>query len=277
MRILISVDIEGMAGVVDWDDSIPGAPDYPQAKRLMTEEANAAVRGALASEPTAEVLVADAHGYLRNLLPEALDRRARLLRGFPRADMMLAGIADGVDAVMLVGYHAKAGSERGVLAHTMNGAVVLDVRMDGRSLGEIGVNVAYAAAHGAVTVLVTGDDVAAAEARDVSPGIHTVEVKQALGGFAASSLHPAEACDRIEAASARALAARDEIQPLRFDGPVELEVDLIRPVMVEPLLAVPGLERNGGRGLRFHAADYKAAYRMLELIVTLSSASRAAL
>jgi D-amino peptidase len=277
MRVLVSVDMEGIAGVVDWDDSTPGAPDYEQARRLMTAEASAAVRGVLAFDGDADVLVADAHGYFRNLLPEALDRRARLLRGRPRADGMLGGLADGVDAVLLIGYHGQAGTERAVLSHTFNGAAILDVRVDGRSLGEIGLNIAYAAAHDAATVLVTGDDLATEEAAAVSPGIHAVEVKRALGGWSASSLHPQVACERIEAAVPAALAAREQISPLHVDGPVVLDVDLIRPVMIEPLMLLPGLERNGGRGLRYRAPDLPAAYRLVELIATVTTDARARL
>lgn len=274
MRAAISVDIEGVAGVVDWDDSMPGAPGYERARALMTAEASAAVRGVLAFDPAAEVLVADAHAYFRNILPEALDRRARLLRGYPRAHGMLAGLEQGVDALILVGYHGRAGTFRSVLAHTMNGAVIREVRCNGRVLGEIGLNVAKAAAHGTATVLVAGDDTAAAEAMDVAPGVHTVEVKRALGGWAADNLHPEEACDRIEAAVPGALAARAGVQPLRFDGPVELEIDFVRPVMAEHLLLVPGVEHSGEAGIRYRAESFEAAYRIAELVAIWSPGSR---
>jgi len=262
--------MEGIAGVVEYDDVRPGTISYERCRRLMTDEASAAVRGVLAVDPQAEVLVADAHGDFRNLLPDVLDRRAHLVRGRPRRHCQLAGLERGVDAVVLVGYHAKAGAEHGILAHTVAGRVIFDVRCDGRSLGEIGLNVAHAAAHGAATVLVTGDDITAAEARDVSPGIHTVAVKEALGGWAAASLHPEEACARIEAAVPEALAARDAIAPLRFDGPVSLEIDLVRPVMGEPVLLVPGMERCGDRGVRYQAPDFETAYRVVELVATLA-------
>lgn len=269
MRVLISVDMEGVAGVTGYDDVIPGAPDYEQARRLMTAEASAAVRGVLAFDPGAEVIVADGHGPGRNIVPAELDRRARLRRGAPRADGMLSGVAEGADAVLLVGYHGRAGTWGAVLAHTLNGRVILEVRCDGVTLGEIGLNAALAAVHGAVPVLVTGDDTAAAEASTVAPGIHAVEVKRALGGWAADALHPEEACARIEAAVPAALADRAAVRPPRFDGPVTLEVDLLRPVMVETLLLVPGVERNGGRGLRYEAPDFAAAYRIVELVAAV--------
>lgn len=266
MRVLISADMEGVAGVTGYDDVLPGEPDYERGRRLLTAEASAAVRGVLAFDADAEVAVADAHGYYRNILPDELDRRARLRRGSPRVDGMLSGVADGVDAVILLGYHGQAGTWRAVLAHTMAGRVIYDVRCDGRSLGEIGLNVAYAAGHGATTVLVTGDDTAAAEAARVAPGIHAVEVKRALGGWAADSLHPEVACERIEAAVPTALAARGAVRPLRFAGPVALEIDLLRPVMVEQLLLIPGVERGGDRTIHYAAPDYAAAYRMVELV-----------
>lgn len=269
LRALISIDMEGIAGVVDWNDTIPGRPDYGAARDLMTNEASAAVRGVLAFDPDAEVLVADAHGPFRNLHPGKLDRRARLLRGYPRADSMLAGIQTGVDAVLLIGYHGKAGMAGSVLAHTMNGAVISDVRCNGRSYGEIGLNVAHAAAHGATTALISGDDSVAAEAAAVAPGIHTVEVKRALSGWAADNLHPDEACDRIEAAVPAALAARAEVKPLRFEGPVDVEIDFVRPLMVEPMLLIPGVERNGQAGVRYQADSFTTAYQILELATLL--------
>jgi D-amino peptidase len=270
VRVLICADMEGVAGVTGYDDVIPGQPDYERACRLVTAEASAAVRGVLAFEPGAEVTVADAHAYFRNILPAELDRRARLRRGRPRAHGMLSGIADGVDAVILLGHHGRAGTWRAVLAHTMHGRVIYDVRVDGRSLGEIGLNVAYAAEHGAVPVLVTGDDTAAAEAATVADGIHTVEVKRALGGWSADALHPDVACERIEAAVPAALAARDRVDPLRFEGEVALEIDLLRPIMVEQLLLIPGVERNGDRGIRYRAPDYPAAYGMIELVAAVT-------
>lgn len=270
MRVLISADMEGIAGVVEYDDVRPGTVSYERCRRLLTDEVSAAVRGVLAADPQADVLVADAHGDFRNILPDGLHRRARLVRGRPRRHCQLAGLERGVDAVILVGYHAKAGTEHGVLAHTVAGTVIFDVRCDGRSLGEIGLNVAYAAAHGVPTVLVTGDDVTAVEARDVSPGIHTVAVKEALGGWAAASLHPEEACARIEAAVPEALAARGALRPLRFDGPVSLEIDLVRPVMGEPVLLVPGMERCGDRGVRYAAPDFETAYRVVELVAAIA-------
>jgi D-amino peptidase len=271
MRVLVSVDMEGIAGVVHPDDIRPGHSEYERNRALLTAEANAAVRGVYAFDGDARVLVADAHAQFRNLLPASLDRRAELLRGTPRPDGMMAGIAAGVDAVVFVGYHGKAGTARSVLAHTISGGVVADVRCDGRSLGELGLNTALAAHHGVRPVLVSGDDTVAAEAGEVAPGMHCVTVKHALAARAATTLHPDEACDRIERAVPGALADRDAVRPLRFDAPVELEVRVHRPHMTEHALLVPGMELVDGCTLRYAAPDFPTAYRVTELIAVLGA------
>ncbi|MGH3488967.1 MAG: M55 family metallopeptidase [Actinopolymorphaceae bacterium] len=272
MRVLISVDMEGIAGVVDSADVRPGEPEYERNRHLMTAEANAAVRGVLASSSGAEVLVSDAHALFRNLLPERLDRRARLLRGKPKPGGMLAGIESGVEVCLFVGYHGRAGTPVSVLAHTVSSAVIAEVRVDGTPLGEIGLNAALAAHHGAVPVLVSGDDTVAAEASAVVPGIRTVEVKRALGAHAADSLHPDDACARIEAAVPGALAARGSVTPPRYAAAVSLEVDVLTPAMAELALLVPGMERPAGTTVRYHAPDFPTAHRLVSLIAVLGRA-----
>jgi len=269
MRVLVSVDMEGIAGVVDGEDVMPGHVEYERNRKLITAEASAAVRGVLAYDPDGRVLVSEAHAGFRNLLPDQLDRRAELLRGKPKPDGMLSGISDRVDAALFIGYHGKAGTARSVLAHTIHGGVVADVRCNGRSLGELGLNAALAAHGGVPAVLVAGDDSVAAEAADVVPGMHAVVVKRALGGSAAASLHPDEACDRIEMAVPKALADRDIIGAPRFDGPVQLEVDVLKPRMTERALLVPGVELADGRTLSYLAPDFPTAYRVTQLITML--------
>jgi D-amino peptidase len=269
MRVLVSVDMEGIAGVVDAEDVRPGHSEYERNRTLITAEASAAVRGVYASDPGAEVLVSEAHAGFRNLLPDLLDRRAVLLRGKPKPDGMLAGLADDVDAAVFIGYHGKAGTGQSVLAHTINGGVVCDVRCNGRSLGELGLNAALAGHRGVPPVLVAGDDTVAAEAAETVPGMHAVVVKRALGGRAAAMLHPQEACERIEQAVPKALADRDAVRPPHFDGPVELEVEVLSPHQTERALLIPGMQRPGGRTLRYAAPDFPVAYQVIQLIAML--------
>jgi len=271
IRVLVSVDMEGIAGVVHGDDIHPGHSEFERNRTLLTAEANAAVRGVHAFDADARVVVADAHAWFRNLLPDVLDRRALLVRGEPRPNGMMAGLTAELDAVLFIGYHGMAGTPRSVLAHTMSGRVIAEVRCNGRPLGELGLNTALAAHHGVPPVLASGDDTVAAEAAEVAPGIHCVEVKKALGAHAAVTLHPEEACEQIESAVPQALADRDAVRPLRFEGPVQLEVRVHRPHMAEHALLVPGMERIDGCTVRYPAPDFPTAYQVIELIATLGA------
>ncbi|MFE4529538.1 M55 family metallopeptidase [Streptomyces anulatus] len=271
MKLLISVDMEGVSGIVHSSETNPERYDYQRGRELMTADANAVIAGVLDADPTAEVLVADAHGTFRNLLPEQLDRRARLVRGKPRSLNMLAGLDKETDAALFVGYHVRAGEGPGVLAHTMNGEI-LDVRMAGRSLGEIGLNAAMAGHLGVPVVLLSGDDAACAEMNDLVPAAVTVPVKEALGMAAAVTLHPEEARDRLRRAAADAVTRRAEIQPLALTGTLNVEVDLASPHTIDLATLVPGVSRTGGaRTVAFTSPDYATAYRLILLLAQLAT------
>jgi D-amino peptidase len=270
VRVLISVDMEGVAGVVAPDDIRPGHSEYERNRIYLTDEANAAVRGAFAANPDAEVTVVDAHADFRNLVPDRLDPRCRLLRGSPRPLGMMTGIERGVDAVCLIGYHGRAGTGRSVLAHTMSGATIAAVRCNGQELGELGLNAALAAHHGAATVLATGDDTLVREAERAVPGITTVEVKRAVGNRAAESRHPSEAGQLIASAAERALRAPTFPKATTIEGPVNLEVDLLKPGMTELARLIPGVEARGPLTLGFRAADFPAAYDLIEVFAALA-------
>ncbi|MEW2346162.1 M55 family metallopeptidase [Streptomyces sp. NPDC002248] len=272
MKALVSVDMEGISGVVHGTETNPAGYDYARARAAMTAEANSVVAGVLDAEPDAVVWVADAHGTFRNLLPEQLDRRARLVRGKPRPLGMLGGLDADTDAVLFVGYHARAGRGPAVLAHTMTDGL-LDVRIDGRSLGEIGLNAGMAGHLGVPVVLLGGDDAACAELRALVPEARTVAVKQALALGAAVTLHPDEAGERLRRAAAEAVARRAEVPPLAHRGPLAVEVDLASPTTADLATLVPGVSRREGEGrtVAFTSADYAEAYRLLLLLAQLTT------
>jgi D-amino peptidase len=269
VRILISVDMEGIAGVAVPDDVSPGTPDYQRGRHLMTREANAAVRGALFHQPGAEVVVADSHGPFTNLIPEELDERAKLVRGRPRPLGMVTGL-EGSSAAIFIGYHGRVGTETSVLSHTISGAAIADVRCQGRSLGEIGLNAALASHLGVPVVLVAGDDTVSKEAKEEIEGVTTVIVKAALGARAAESLHPDEACRLIEEAVPKALEQREQVRGPRFEGAVELEVAFHREAMSEPGLLIPGVRRVNGTTVAYEAPDFRTAFEVIRLLAVLA-------
>ncbi|MGW0823575.1 M55 family metallopeptidase [Streptomyces sp. NPDC002845] len=271
MKVLISVDMEGISGIVHPTETNPDRYDYERGRALATAEANSVIAGVLDAEPTAEVWVTDAHGPFRNLLPESLDRRAHLVRGKPRPLGMLGGLDERTDAVLLVGYHARAGRGPAVLAHTMNDGI-LDVRVAGRSMGEIGLNTAMAGHLGVPVVLLSGDDSACAELRDLVPSAVTVAVKQALGQGAAVTLHPEEARERMRRAATEAITRHAQVSPLTLAGPLEVEIDLSAPFIVDLATLVPGVSRaEGGRTVTFTAADFAETYQLVLLLAQLAT------
>ena len=203
MRVFISVDMEGVAGIATIDQVVRGGSGYPRAQALMTEEANAAIRGAFAGG-AAEVLVNDSHGTMDNLLHDRLDPRARVVFGAPRPSCMVQGITRDDDLAVFVGYHAAAGAE-GVLSHTFSSNFT-EVRVNGQPMSEAEVNALYAASYGVPVGVVTGDDQICAVASKAFVGVTTVETKRATGWSAVDSLAPSAACAAIEAGVASAVA-----------------------------------------------------------------------
>lgn len=177
-KVYISVDMEGISGINGDDQTAAGAAEYGRARKLMAEDANAAIRGAFEGGAT-DVLVNDSHGGQRNLLPEDLDPRARLISHSFKRHGMMEGLDESFDAVIFVGYHAKADSPRGVFAHTGAG-VVKDLIVNGKSVGEGGMNAVLAAWYGVPVVMVTGDDVAVEQQKETAPGVRGVVVKRAI-------------------------------------------------------------------------------------------------
>jgi D-amino peptidase len=264
VKVYISVDMEGVAGVNHPAPTARTDSRYPDAVALMVGEANAAIAGAFDGGAT-EVLVNDSHGAMFNLRPAELDRRARVLQGQKAWSMVEgAGPDRGFGVALFVGYHARAGHPRGTIAHTYSGRPS-ETKLNGRLVGETGINAAVLGAWGLPVGLVTGDDALAEEVADWLPWAERVVVKEAAGGSSAASLHPAAAAERIAegaaAAVRRAMAGEAELRPLEVERPVVIEVDYVNGVCADFAAIVPGAERVGDRGVRIDAPDPFTAYR----------------
>lgn len=269
MRVYVTVDIEGIAGVVHSAEGSPGNPEYERARRLMTAEASAAVAGIMEADPEARVTVVDVHGPYRNVIPEELDERATLSRGKPRMYGMMHGVERGYDATMFIGVHGRAGTGASALSHTFTGTI-LDVRVNGASYGELGLNAAVAGAYGVPVILVAGDQSVVAESREVlGEHVPVVQVKESVAHMSAESVHPNVARRMLREAAAKAVRERPDVAPLRVATPVRVEVELARPVLADLAEMIDGAERVSGRVVGFTRPDMPAAYRVLRLITVL--------
>ncbi|RPI22301.1 MAG: hypothetical protein EHM70_23975 [Chloroflexota bacterium] len=181
MKILIAADMEGITGVVNWDQVTPGQSEYERFRRIMTGDVNAAVRGCFEAGAS-EVIVADGHNFANNILIEELDPRARLNCGTPSPFAMVQGIDTGVDGVVFVGYHARAGATDAILNHTWSSKSVMNLWLNDTLTGEIGLNASVAGDFNAPVLMISGDAAACAEAKALLGEVETAVVKRAAGG-----------------------------------------------------------------------------------------------
>lgn len=261
--------MEGISGLVHWEETgRKGGGDYERARKLMTQDANAAAVGALAGGAT-EVLINDSHGGMRNIIVEQLDERVRLISGSPKYLSMVEGV-DGVDLAMFVGYHSRAHS-RGTMNHTYTGTV-LKLAINGQVYGECGLNAMIAGHYGVPVVMVTGDRDATDEATALLPGVRVVTVKETIGQLAANLLHPKRARALIESAATEALreaVAGRAPAPLEVAKPTKMELHFARSAQADAAAVMPGAERPAGNVITWQGQNGFECYRAFRALIAL--------
>ncbi len=273
MKVFISVDIEGVACVTHRDQTKLEGTEYEMGRRWMTAEANAAIEGALEAGAT-EIVVADSHGHMRNLIPDDLHQDVLLIQGTPRALSMMDGIDATYTAAFFVGYHSMAGNARGILSHTYLGSTVYGVRLNGIAVGEPGINAAIAGHFGVPIALVCGDDTVEAEVGALLPWSERVITKWALSTVSARNLTPKTAQRHIRAGARQALERLGDMKPLVMEQPIHLEVDFIRPLHAQIAADIPGVKLGAGRTVSYSGADMLEVTRIWRLMLNLSMGER---
>lgn len=253
LKVYISVDMEGIGGVVTSDQTGPQGFEYEQARKWMTGEANAAIQGAFEAGAT-EVLVSDSHGNAESLLLDELDPRARLLRGWPRKLIMMEGIDSSFDAVVFIGYHASEGMRHATLAHTMRGVRIIDIKLNGQKVPEAGFNAALAGHFGVPVVLISGDQTVIAETRRLVGDIEGAEVKTGIGTVA-TMMPPQKAQELIRERTRAALGRLGDFKPWRLPTPITLEIIFKEERDAEVAGYLPGVRQLDGRTIQYTGKD----------------------
>jgi D-amino peptidase len=260
VKVFISFDMEGVAGIVDWSQCRGPGQAYEEGRALLLGEVNAAIDGALKGGAT-EIVCNDSHGAMNNLNPAELHGQAAYVAGRHKPLYMMEGMDASVDAVFFVGYHGSISGQSSVLSHTYNPSVVSKVELGGIECGESGINGLVALSCGAPVVLITGDQQTAAEGDPFFSGAERVVVKESITRFAAAQLHPDRARDKITDA-ARAAVQRAPSVPLPdITLPARLDVHMQTADMAGVASWVKGVERTGTRAVRIEADDPLAVYR----------------
>lgn len=266
MDVYISADVEGVAGVADWSQIMPGEPDYAIGRALMADEVNAAIEGAFEAGAD-RVVVNDAHSRMTNLSPQMVDPRARLILGKFKPMYMLQGLDATFGAAFFIGYHGGIGESEAILSHTYNPRVIWEARIDGRVVGELGINMLVCDFYGVPLRLVSGDQSIVLEARATVPSVHVADVKRSFGRYSAESLSPSEACRVIRREAEASLQAVPSLEPLR--RPVTVELTFLVADMATMSEWIRGVQRVGPRTVSFASADGMEAYRTFNAINTL--------
>ena len=277
MRVYIAADIEGVAGIVSFAQALPaGGVDYERARSLMVGEVNAAV-GAAFDAGAEAVLVNDGHGPNTNLRAEELDERAELMSGRPKPLNQMQCIDDGFDALAFVGFHARAGTSHAILDHTYV-TDVADVRVQGQSHGEFGLNAMLAGRFGVPVAFASGDDKFVEEVHELAPDVRAVEVKRTVARTASRSVSPAEARRRIReglyAALTGGMAGATVVATP--PPPLDLEVEFLLSSQADTAALLPRSERSGPRSVRFVADDYVELFRACRALLLLGRAGKVA-
>ena len=272
MKILIATDMEGITGVTTWDQVTPGHAEYARFRRQMTEDINAAVRGAF-DAGAEEVIVADGHWNGSNILIEELDPRAKLNTGSPSPFSMMQGIDESINGVLFVGYHARNGSPSAILDHTWSSRAVANIWLNDILTGEYGLNAAVAGHFGVPVIMVSGDQTACAQMTELLGDIEMAVVKQATSRFAAECLSPEVTRELICLGAERAverLAQGDAPEPFILDTPITVTVEFFTSDMADRATRIPFTTREGTR-VSLSMQEMETAYNGFRAMVMLAS------
>jgi D-amino peptidase len=272
VRVYISVDIEGITGLVSWSQC--GRPDsqcydFGFARRMMTHDLNAAIRGARAAGAQV-IVIKDSHGTSKNLLIDELEPGVELVSGHGGGiDGMMQGIDDSFDAAVLVGYHAMAGTPQGVMEHTITGGVHR-LLVNGRPCGEMGLSAGVAGRYGVPTVFASSDAAGCAEFGQLVPGAGTVTVKHGIGRYMGRLLHPSVTGPAIEEGVENALRNRASVAPLKWEEPTLVRIEFNRSEEADMAAKLAGVQRVDGYSLELQRDSYLEAHRLVWNLVAMS-------
>jgi D-amino peptidase len=267
-KIFISVDMEGITGVVQPAQLGPDGFEYQRAREWMTGEVNAAVLAVLQTGP-AEIVVCDSHGNGQSLLIDKVGFDVRIVRGFPRPLEMMQGIDESFAAAMFIGYHASEWTANAVRGHTISSARLLGVRLNGAEVSEGVFNAALAGHFGVPVAFVSGDRLAVTQVQQVAPQAEGVIVKEPYGYHSANTVTPARGQSMIGEGVTRAMAKLGSLQPYRVQTPVALEVGFKLTIDAERAAFIPGLARTDAHTVRGTFRDMPEITRLLQVLTSL--------
>ena len=267
-KVFISVDMDGISGVVQPAQLGPDGFEYQRAREWMTGEVNAAIAGIRAAG-AAEILVCDSHGNGQSVLIDRLPDDVRIVRGFPRPLEMMQGIDDSFDAAVFIGYHASEWTANAVRGHTISSAKLLGIKLNGSEVSEGIFNAALAGHFGVPVAFVSGDRLAVAQLQQVAAGAEGVVVKEPYGYHSANTVTPARGQELIKAGLTRAMNKLSTLRPYRLSTPINLEVGFKLTIEAEMAAFVPGVSRADAHNVKGTFRDMPEVTKLLQVLTNL--------
>jgi D-amino peptidase len=269
MKIYISSDMEGTAGVVDWSQCVAGGPDYNYYRGLLQDEVNASITGAMAAGGK-EFLVNDSHSIMQNLYPDKLEGRARYLSGRYKPMYMMEGLDSSYDAIFFVSYHGSMSSNAAILSHTYNPRAIADIKLNGEFVSEAGLNALVAQAFGVPIALVTGDDTTAVETEMWAPGVLSAVVKKSVTRLSADNMHPVDACQLIKAKAEEAVKNLKKMSPPKIALPATIEIKFHNSDFADIATWLPGTIKTSTKVVELTDSDPLQLFRRFITTVILT-------
>jgi len=273
LKVFISVDMEGIWGVVHGSQTSADSPEYGVARKWMAEDVNAVIAG-LFEAGAVEIVVNDSHGSMRNIVADGLDPRASLISGSPKPLSMMQGIDVSFDACVFVGYHARAGTASAILDHTISGGTLRSVKINGLEMPELEINAAIAGYFKVPVIMLSGDAETCGQAESIlGEEIVTVTVKEGIGRYAAKLLPMGEARKLLQEGAKEALLKRGKILPFRLNTPYQFELEFHNSSQAELPSLIPQVKRIGPRAVAFSAGDFIEGFKLMRGLIALAGIS----
>lgn len=272
-RIYISVDMEGIWGVVHSNQVSTDSPEYSAARRWMVEDVNAVING-LFEAGVQEIVVNDSHGSMRNILAHELNPKVSLISGSPKPLSMMEGLNGSFSGVIFIGYHAQAGSPASILDHTISGAAVYSIKINGEEMPELGINAAIAGYYRVPVIMLSGDAETCRQAKRIlGENLVTVPVKEGFGRTAAQLLPREIALKKLVEGAKEAVAKLATFKPYLPASPYDFELCLHNSNQAELGAMIPQVKRVDARTLKFQSKDFLEGFKLLRVLIALASAS----
>ncbi|MTI71039.1 MAG: peptidase M55 [Firmicutes bacterium] len=273
MKIFVSVDLEGIWGIVSKDHVSNQTKEYDRVRKIMTQEANWVIEKAFNKGAT-EVIVNDSHDTMDNLLIDKLHPKAQLISGSPKPLSMMEGIDDTFDGAIYIGYHARKGTNNGNFDHTYSGGTISSIKINGKPVGESGINAGVCGYYDVPILAISGDDKLAAQVKEEIGDVETIIVKKAISRYCSRNLSLESVKKEYKEKLNKAFDNINKYPTVKYKGNIEMEIEFTLANMAEMAMLLPGVVRKNPTTIKINSKDYLELFKMFRACLILGGTGK---